>query len=90
MEKLIIYFKRPYEEKGILKATLDFALRLVTFVVWLYALYIAGSLALDALLHNFNPLLKLWWCAYGFIIAFGATWIAYIILLVRDYYEEGE
>ena len=88
MEKLKIYLKRPYEEKGIIKATLDLCLRFFTLGVWGYLMFILGRLLLDALLHEYDPLIKMWWFAYCFILFVGASWIAYIVLFLRDYYEE--
>ena len=86
MEKLKIYFKTPYEEKGAFKATLDMCLRALTVGVWGYLLVILSRLLVDALLHEYNPMLQLWWFSYCFIVGVGATWIAYILLFVRDYY----
>ena len=51
-------------------------------------MFILGNLLIDALVHSYDPAVKLWWCSYCFIIFFGATWLAYILLFVRDYYEE--
>ncbi|MBR2082950.1 MAG: hypothetical protein IJ876_08135 [Elusimicrobiaceae bacterium] len=90
MEKLKLYFKQPYEEKGVIRATLDLLLRAITAVVWVWLVCILANLFLDALIHSYNPALKLWWFSYCFIIFFGASWIAYIILFVRDYYSAEE
>ena len=90
MEKLKLYFKLPYEEKGVIKATLDFILRFVTVAVWVKLAFILVALFWDGLLHQYDPALKLWWFAYSFTILLGATWIAYIVLFVRDYYEPEE
>ena len=87
MQKLIVYLKQPYQEKGVIRATLDLALRLLTVVVWGYLMFILGHLLFDALIHNYDPAQKIWWFSYCFIICFGATWLAYILLFVRDYYE---
>lgn len=88
MEKLLAYLKQPYQEIGTIRATLDLILRFVTAVVWVYLMYILGNLLFDALVRNYDPVMKLWWCSYCFIIFFGATWLAYILLFVRNYYEE--
>lgn len=87
MEKLKLYFKTPYEEKGIIKATLDLCLRGLTLCVWGYLMLILGDLFIDAILHEYNPMMKVWWFSYCFILFVGGSWIAYIILFVRDYYE---
>ena len=86
MQKLMIYLKQPYEEKGFIWATLDLALRTLTAVVWVYLMYILAHLWVDALVRNYDPAQKLWWTSYCFIVGFGATWLAYILLFVRDYY----
>lgn len=88
MGKLLAYLKQPYQEIGTIRATLDLILRFVTAVVWVYLMYILGNLLFDALVRNYDPVMKLWWCSYCFIIFFGATWLAYILLFVRNYYEE--
>ncbi len=87
MEKLKLYFKTPYEEKGLLKATLDFVFRAVTVVVWMYMVWVLSTLLVDALLHDYNPITKMWWFSYCFIVFVGGTWLAHIALFVRDYYE---
>ena len=88
MQKIMEYIKQPYQEKGLVRATLDVCLRALTVIVWVYLMWILGHLLLDALLRNYDPALKMWWCSYCFIIFFGATWLAYILLFVLDYYGE--
>ena len=88
MEKLMLYFILPYQEKGFIKATLDFILRGVTVVVWVWLTSVVARLSFDALLHSYSPLQKMWWSAYGFVIFLGASWLAYILLFVRDYYQD--
>ena len=88
MQKIMEYIKQPYQEKGLVRATLDVCLRALTVIVWVYLMWILGHLLLDALLRNYDPAQKMWWCSYCFIIFFGATWLAYILLFVRDYYGE--
>jgi hypothetical protein len=88
MQKVIAYFKRPYEEKGFFLGMCDVIIRIVTAFVWLYLLTILFRLVWDSLLLDYNPLAKVWWFSYSFFIFFGASWLAYILLFVRDYYEE--
>ncbi len=90
MQKLMAYIKQPYEEKGVIRATLDLGLRLLTVVVWGYLMFILGNLLFDALVRNYDPTMRFWWCSYCFIIFFGGTWLAYILLFVRDYYDHEE
>ncbi|MBR5151233.1 MAG: hypothetical protein IKW71_00150 [Elusimicrobiaceae bacterium] len=88
MQKFLAYVKQPYAEKGFIRATLDMCLRVLTALVWGYLMFILWNLLFDALVRNYNPAMKLWWCSYCFIMFFGATWLAYILLFVRDYYGE--
>lgn len=90
MNKVALYFALPYQEKGFIKATLDLILRAVTVFAWCWIASVLFRLCFDALLHNYSQLQKVWWSAYGFIILFGASWLAYIILFVRDYYQDEE
>ncbi len=87
MQKLLFYFIQPYREKGLIRATLDLCLRGVTIVVWGALMWVLGDLLLDALVRSYDPVQKMWWCSYCFIIFFGASWLTYIVLFVRDYYE---
>ena len=88
MQRILAFFKKPYVEKGIILGTLDTMLKVVALVMWGYLTYILTVLFLDSLLTDYNPLNKLWWFSYCFSIFFGATWLAYIALFVRDYNEE--
>lgn len=90
MSKIALYFTLPYQEKGFLKATFDFVLRFVAVVTWCWISGLLVRLFVDALLHDYSPLQKVWWGAYGFIMFFGATWLLYILLFVRDYYQAEE
>ncbi len=88
MQTLLSYLKRPYTEKGLIIGTLDLLLKCLTVFVWGYVTVILCSLFFDSLLTDYNPLNKLWWFSYCFLIFFGATWLAYIVLFVRDYYGD--
>lgn len=90
MEKLKIYLKMPYQEKGILWGTLDWIIRALALFIWCYIVTILFRLVLDSLLLDYDPMAKLWWCSYSFLILFGATWLTYIALFVRNYYEDEE
>ncbi len=90
MKKLALYFKLPYQEKGFIKATLDFILRAATVFVWVWLARVLFALFFDALLHHYDPVQKVWWGAYGFVVLFGFSWITYLILFVRDYYQPEE
>ncbi len=90
MQTLIAYLKKPYAEKGVFVGTFDLVLRLLALAVWVYVVIILGSLFIDSLRTDYNPLNKLWWFSYCFLIFFGASWLTYIVLFVRDYYGEEE
>lgn len=88
MQKLIAFIKRPYAEKGFIVGTFDTILKLVALFIWGYLTVVLGMLFMESILVDYNPLNKMWWFSYCFLIFFGATWLAYIILFVRDYTEE--
>ncbi|WP_428055894.1 hypothetical protein [Candidatus Avelusimicrobium fimicolum] len=88
MQAIISYLKKPYAEKGLIIGTFDSLLKLLALCVWGYLAVILGSLLWESLLTDYNPLNKLWWFSYCFFIFFGATWLAYIVLFVRNYNEE--
>ena len=88
MQAIISYLKKPYAEKGFIIGIFDSLLKLLALCVWGYLAVILGSLLWESLLTDYNPLNKLWWFSYCFFIFFGATWLAYIVLFVRNYNEE--
>lgn len=88
MQRLIAFVKKPYSEKGMFLGTVDTLLKAGTLFVWIYLVYILSILFLDSFLTDYNPINKMWWFSYCFSMFFGATWLAYILLFVRDYNEE--
>ena len=88
MQAIISYLKKPYAEKGFIIGTFDSLLKLLALCVWGYLAVILGSWLWGSLLTDYNPLNKWWWFSYCFFIFFGATWLAYIVLFVRNYNEE--
>ena len=88
MKRFIDFVLKPYREKGIILGTVDAVVKVFTLAVWGYLAYILSMLFLDSMLVDFNPLHKLWWFSYCFAMAFGSTWLAYIVFFVRDYNEE--
>lgn len=90
MQHLMEYLKRPYSEKGFIVGTFDLLLKLLAVFIWGYLAVILCSLFVDSIIMDYNPLNKVWWFSYCFLIFFGATWLAYIVLFVRNYYEEPE
>ena len=90
MQTLLTYLKRPFAEKGLIVGTLDLLLKLLAVWVWGYLAVILGSLLVESLVVDYNPMNKMWWFSYCFLIFFGASWLAYIVLFVRDYSEMEE
>ena len=84
MQTLLTYLKRPFAEKGLIVGTLDLLLKLLAVWVWGYLAVILGSLFVESLVVDYNPMNKMWWFSYCFLIFFGASWLAYIVLFVRD------
>ena len=87
MQKLLTFIKRPYAEKGVIIATCDVVLKAVVLCVWCYLTVVLAQLFIGSLLTDYNPLNKVWWFSYCFLMFFGASWLAYIVLFVRDYNE---
>ncbi len=88
MDKITMYFKKPYMEKGKWWSTVDWVVRAITVFVWCYVTTVLARLVWDSLLLDYNPMAKMWWFSYSFLILFGASWLAYIVLFVRDYYNK--
>lgn len=88
MQKILTYLKRPFEAKGMVIGVFDTCLKVVTLFVWGYITVVLCSLFFTSLMVDYNPLNKMWWFSYCFLIFFGATLLAYILLFVRSYYEE--
>ena len=90
MQTLLTYLKRPFAEKGLIVGTLDLLLKLLAVWVWGYLAVILGSLFVESLVVDYTPMNKMWWFSYCFLIFFGASWLAYVVLFVRDYRETEE
>ena len=90
MQALLTYLRRPFAEKGLIVGTLDLLLKLLAVWVWGYLAVILGSLFVESLVVDYNPMNKMWWFSYCFLIFFGASWLAYIVLFGRDYSETEE
>jgi len=90
MEKFMEYIKRPYAEKGVILATVDFVIRALALFVWGYLLFISVGLVVQSLRVDYDPFAKLWWFSYSGIIFIGSSWLAYIILFMRSYYYPNE
>lgn len=88
MSKLNQFFFKPFAAKGLVWGCVDIAVKAVTLFVWVYLIGILGSLIGQTLRLDYNRLTQLWWFSYCFIIFFGASLLAYILLFVRDYNEE--
>ena len=87
MQRLLTFIKRPYAEKGVVIGTCDVVLKAVVLCVWVYVTVVLAQLFIGSLLTDYNPLNKMWWFSYCFLMFFGASWLTYIVLFVRDYNE---
>ena len=88
MQKFLTFLKEPYAHKGPVLGTCDLLLKAVVLVVWCYISVVLARLFIGSMLSDYNPLTRLWWFAYCFIVFFGASWLAYIVWFVRSYNEE--
>ena len=83
-------FVKPFTAKGFWWGLTDVAVKAVTIVLWVYLMCIQLSLVWQSIQLDYNPMNQLWWFSYAFLMFFGATLLAYILLFVRDYNEEYE
>lgn len=85
MTNLHHFLIKPFTAKGLLWGTVDLFVKLVALTVWVYLTYILGALVYKTFVWDYNHMTQLWWCAYCFILFFGASVLAYILVFVRDY-----
>lgn len=88
MQNILAFLKEPYTQKGIFLGTCDLVLKLIVLAVWCYLTVVLARLFIGSLLTDYNPMNKLWWFSYCFLMFFGLTWLAYIVFFVRNYREE--
>lgn len=88
MQKILTFIKKPYEQKGIVLGTCDLVLKAVVLFVWVYLTVLLARLFIGSLLSDYNPLNKMWWFSYCFLMFFGLTWLSYIAFFVRDYNDD--
>lgn len=81
-------FIKPFQAKGLLWGLTDILIKAVTFTVWAYLTYILITLVCQSIALDYNPLKQLWWFSYSFLMFFGSSLLAYILIFVRDYNEE--
>lgn len=82
------FFIKPFTEKGLIQGTLDLIVKLIAISVWLYLVGILFHLMRQSFLFDYSRVTQLWWGAYCFVMFFGASLIAYILIFLRDYNEE--
>lgn len=87
MQKILSFVKRPYSEKGFVLGTCDLVLKVIVLFVWCYLTVLLARLFIGALLTDYNPVHKMWWFSYCFLMFFGVSWLSYIALFLRDYYD---
>ncbi len=88
MQNILAFIKKPYTEKGVVLGTCDLILKAVVLFGWCYITFVMAWLFIGSLLTDYNPLNKLWWFSYCFLIFFGTSWLAYIVFFVRNYNED--
>ena len=88
MTNIYYFFVKPFTAKGLVWGCVDLCIKIITLVVWVYLVGILISLIGQTIKFDYNRLTQLWWCAYCFLIFFGASFLAYILLFVRDYNTE--
>ena len=81
-------FVKPFAAKGPVWGVADVLVKLLAAFVWLYLMSILCQLMWESIQLDYNPITQLWWLAYCFLIFFGASWLAYIAIFMRDYNEE--
>ncbi len=90
MNILHTLFVKPFSAKGFVWGLTDVIVKALTIVVWVYLMCIQVSLVWQSLRLDYNPVNQLWWFSYAFLMFFGGSLLAYILLFVRDYNEEPE
>jgi len=90
MSAIVTFFKKPFAEKGLIIGSCDLIVKIAVLYTWIYLVCVLGAMCAESLRYDFDPLKKLWWMSYCFIIFFGATWLSYIVFFVRDYDEEDD
>ena len=83
-------FVKPFSVKGFWWGLTDLCVKVITIVVWVYLMCIQVSLVWQSIKLDYNPFTQLWWFSYAFLMFFGGSLLAYILLFVRDYNEEYE
>ena len=81
-------FVKPFAAKGIFWGTVDVLVKVFASFIWIYLMGILVSLMLLSFKLDYSRMTQLWWFAYCFLIFFGASLLAYILVFMRDYNEE--
>ncbi len=90
MTSIYHFFIKPFAAKGFVWGLVDLCVKIITAAVWAYLTWILVSLIQQSILLDYNRLTQLWWFSYCFLMFFGVSLLAYILLFVRDYGEENE
>lgn len=90
MTMLHSLFIKPFTAKGFFWGCVDVVVKALTIAVWTYLMYILGSLMWQSIQLDYNRFTQLWWFSYCFLMFFGASLLAYILLFVREYEETEE
>ena len=82
------FFIKPFSAKGLFWGTLDLLVKLCAAFVWIYVAGVLFFLMQESFRLDYSLTTQLWWFAYCFLIFFGASVLAYILIFLRDYNEE--
>lgn len=88
MQRITDFFVRPFSERGMLLGTLDLFVKLLTIVFWVLLLGTLVSLVATSFAVDYNPMKRLWWVFYSFIVFAGGSLLAYILVFVRSYNQD--
>jgi hypothetical protein len=84
------FFIKPFTAKGCFWGTVDLLVKLTAAFVWVYLTGILVFLIMQSVRLDYSLLTQLWWFAYCFLIFFGASLLAYILMFMRDYAQEDD
>ena len=90
MTNLYHFFSKPFQAKGFAWGVVDLLIKLLTLAVWLYVTGTLLGLVWQSIQLDYNPVTRMWWFSYAFLMFFGESLLAYILLFVRDYNDNAE
>ena len=79
-------FVKPFQAQGVFFGALDVAVKIIALAFWVYAAVFSATTIYGAVMYEYNPMVRMWWFAYSFIIFLGASLIAYPAVFERKKY----